>query len=271
LHRDYPQEESYQAQLAEDFEDLAQLYTQTGRNAEAGPTFAKAENLLRPLVDRHPTERRYALSLAALYVNWSYLLAITCRTPEALERLNRAVRLADASLQNEPLDPTARQRAFAAHGARAEVSEFAGRFADAVKDWDRVIDLEAGRARSRWRWTWARVLTLVGDHVRATAEAGELAAMPDAPADHLYFLARVYVMAIAPARADQRLPSAEREALAERYAARAVALLQKLLAQGYFKDPAHAKSLRSDTDLEPLRDREDFRKLVRERNRDPGG
>jgi tetratricopeptide (TPR) repeat protein len=261
LIRDHPEEEGYQAALAEDYQDLGLLYRTAGREAEASTTYAKAEDLLRPLVDRHPAEGKYSLSLVALYVNWSYVLAGAGRSPEALDRLDRAVRLAEAALRKEPQDTTARQRALAAHGARAEIREFVGRFADSVKDWDRVIELGDGPARRSWRGTRARVLVRAGDHARAAAEAGELAALPETTGDGLYFLARIYAQAIGSARNDTRLPSAERERLADRYAAQAVSLLHKLQGQGYFKDAGHAKALRTEEDLQPLRGRVDFRKL----------
>lgn len=262
LIHDHPENEGYQAALAEDYQDLGLLYRTAGREAETSTTFAKAEALLRPLVDRHPVEGKYALSLVALYVNWSYVLAGAGRSPEALDRLDRAVHLAEAALRKEPQDATCRQRALSAHGARAEIGEFVGRFADAVKDWDRVIALEHGPARSHWRQGRARVLNKAGDHVRAVAEAGELAALPETTDDGLYSLARVYTLAMVPAHDDKRLSATERERLAERYAIQAVALLRKLQGKGYFKDAGHAKALRTDEDLQPLRAREDFRRLL---------
>ena len=262
LVRDHAEAEGYQAALAEDYANLGLLYRRTGRDAKTTAIYGKAEDLLRPLVDRHPAEARYALSLVAVYVDWSYLLARAGRSQEALDRLDRAVRLAEAALRKEPQDTTCRQRALAAHGARAEISEFLGRFADSVKEWDRVVELTDGPARRRWRGTRARVLTRAADHTRAAAEAGELAALSEATGDDLYFLARVYVLAMAPARGDSRLPAAERERLAGRYAAQAMALLQRLQGQGYFKDAAHAKALRTDEELQPLRGREDFTQLL---------
>ncbi len=262
LVRDHPEEGGYQAALAEDYQDLGLLYRTDGRDAEASTAFAKAEGLLRPLVDGHPAEASYALSLVAVYVNWSYLLAGTGRPKDALDRLGRAIPLAEDALRKEPQDRTCQQRALSALGARAEIYEFVGRFADSVKDWDRVVELENGPARFHWRGTRARVLTRAGDHARAAAEAGALAALPEVKGDDLYFLARVYALAIRPARGDPRLSSAEREAAAERYAAAAVALLRKVHGQGYFKDAAHARALTTDEDWQPLRGREDFRRLL---------
>ncbi len=263
LVRDHPEQENYQAALAEDYQVLGQLYRQTNRVAEGSAIFAKAEALLHPLVDRHPAERNYALSLVALYVNWSYILADNRGRPqEALDRLDLAVRLAEDVFRREPKVVVARRRALMAHGARAEIREFVGRFADALKDWDRVIELESATNRIVWRRGRVRVLALTGDHARAVAEAGELAALPETSDDGLFVLARVYAVAIGTARNDMQLSSAQRESLTERYAGQAIALLQKLQNKGYFQDAGHAKALRNEEDLLPLRAREDFRRLL---------
>jgi hypothetical protein len=104
------------------------------------------------------------------------------------------------------------------------------------------------------------MLTRAGDHARAAAEAAELAALPETLGEGLYFLARVYTQAMGAAQGDVRLSPSEREQLVERYAAQAVALLQNLHQEGYFKDAGHARALRTDEELQPLRGRDDFRR-----------
>jgi hypothetical protein len=275
LVHDYPHEERYQAALADDYVDLALLYQQTGRDEEVAPTSARAEALLRPLADRHAPGERYALSLAGLYINWGYFLAAHGESAQGLKLHDQAVRLADAALLHEPQDTFCRQRALRAHGARAEVLEFLGKFADSVKDWDRVVDLAEGPARIVWRGSRARLLARAGDHARAVAEADDLAARPDTPAPTLYGVAWVYALEWAATRAGTSLAPAERDGRAERYASRAVALLRQLQGQGYFKDAAHVQELRGNKDLWALHDREDFRPLLADvagdTTRDAGG
>jgi hypothetical protein len=59
---------------------------------------------------------------------------------------------------------------------------------------------------------------------------------------------------------DGQLVEAKRHELAQRYADLALAQLRQSVARGY-KDAVHMKQ---DTDLEPLRAREEFRKLLAE-------
>src|SRR5262249_52629420 len=61
--------------------------------------------------------------------------------------------------------------------------------------------------------------------------------------------ARVSALCSAAARRDGKLAAADRDRLAERHAARAVALLGKAHAAGDFKDPARVKQMTDDPDL----------------------
>ena len=63
---------------------------------------------------------------------------------------------------------------------------------------------------------------------------------------------------------DDKLPEAERRGLAERHAARAVNMLVKLIAAGHFDDLAKIDHLKKDPDLDSLRGRADFQKLLQE-------
>lgn len=75
-----------------------------------------------------------------------------------------------------------------------------------------------------------------------------------------YNAACVYSLASASSLKDESQPDEERNDRADNYAQRAVELLLKAEAQG-FADPAH---IEKDTDLDALRDRDDFKQFVSE-------
>jgi tetratricopeptide (TPR) repeat protein len=263
LIQDHPQEESYAEALAEDYVNLGVIYGATGRGAEGIAVYEKLEDLLRPLIARHPEDVHNALTLAAAEVNWGLSLQGKGQPQAALAHCTEAVELAEAALRREPSHFMARGLTLNAHGARAQNYQALSRWADAVKDWDRVIEL-TDDAGLRWVRRVLRALNLssAGEHARAAAEADELAADRRATGEGAWGLAIAYARSLRAARADGRLPPAERDTLAERYGSRAVALLRKLHTEGYFKDPGRAKGLRTDEDLKALGDRDDFRKLL---------
>jgi hypothetical protein len=98
----------------------------------------------------------------------------------------------------------------------------------------------------------------LGDHARAAATADELAGFGYDPAGDCYDAACFQCRAGTLAAKDARLAEARRKVLASSYADRALALLRQAVAHGY-DDAAHMKQ---DTDLEPLRGRDDFKKLL---------
>jgi tetratricopeptide (TPR) repeat protein len=107
-----------------------------------------------------------------------------------------------------------------------------------------------------------RALARAGRHADAAATADRLYdRAPDDP-KNLYNAACAYalcVTAVGPGKTTGQL-SAEEKAARERCAARAVAVLREAVAKGY-KDAAHMKQ---DGDLDALRDRDDFKKLLAE-------
>jgi hypothetical protein len=60
------------------------------------------------------------------------------------------------------------------------------------------------------------------------------------------------------------LSESDQSQFAEQYARRAVDLLRQAQLAGYFDNPASVHRLKKDADLEPLRSRDDFVKLVAE-------
>jgi tetratricopeptide (TPR) repeat protein len=251
----HPGDRHLEAVLAETYQNLGVVYGVQKRWPEAQSANDRARGLLEPVVAQLG---EYQLSLAAVYHNAGDILRNTGKPAEALPRFTQAVELAEAVLQQEPLYVEARDRAYNAHGARALVCQDLGRWADAVKDWDRLLSLE--RPPGYWgnRWFRANALARAGDHARAAAELEALEKVPEALAGAPYDLASVYAVAAAAARVDTNLPPPERTALAGHYAGRAMALLKKLQREGFFRNGAHSWRLLTDPEMHALRDRADF-------------
>lgn len=94
----------------------------------------------------------------------------------------------------------------------------------------------------------------------AVAEAKELSKDKNVNAFVLYDLACVCSLASAAVKPAMSGEKAEADKLKEQYQLRALELLRQAIAKG-FKDVAHVKR---DPDLDALRQREDFKKLIAE-------
>jgi hypothetical protein len=100
------------------------------------------------------------------------------------------------------------------------------------------------------------LLAQAGDAAGAVAEADELTRGDTASAATLYNAARVCARASA--------ASPDDETRKESYAARAVALLRRAQGAGHFKGGARVQHLKADSDLDPLRPRDDYQALLQE-------
>ncbi len=97
-------------------------------------------------------------------------------------------------------------------------------------------------------------LALHGRHAEATAAAEALAARWSKDAGTIFHCARVLALAVGAVKGDA--------ALTDRYAARAVALLQQAVAAGY----KYGQHVIKDSDFEALRQRDDFQMLLKKLN-----
>src|SRR5262249_55385608 len=135
----------------------------------------------------------------------------------------------------------ARARDFVRHTvrSRAEAYMLLRQFPAADADWDRAYALATPDARVALQVKRADVFARIGETARAAAEAAALTAAPTTPADTLYDAACVHGV----------VATGTDAVLADRSAARAVALLRRAVAAGY-DDVPH---LLVDDDLAPLR------------------
>jgi tetratricopeptide (TPR) repeat protein len=254
LVRDYPNEPRYRAILAETHNILAGLYRSNfqGRAPDAERAHQEALALREALVRDFPGVPNYVLDLGATQSNLGNLMRLTGRPEAAHTWYTRAVATLDPLLARDRSQVVAHGVLRDAHWGRALVLAGLGRHAESVTDWDRAIDLDPGPKRAQFRLQRAIALAHAGEYAKSAAEANALADADNVTGEALYDAACVFALSAGAVRTDA--------AQAENYAARAVALLRRAVDKGY-KDINH---MRKDTDLDPLRKRADFQKLLAE-------
>jgi serine/threonine protein kinase len=230
LHRqlaaDVPANPLYREYLANCHNDLGCLLMGWRKWAEAEVEHRQALAARKRLVDDFPRVPMYQIYLGGSYCNLGELARESGRPGDGLPWYGQAIATLAAVLAQEPRQAYAREFLRNSYWERAKSLGKLERFAEASQDWDRAIELTEA--------------LIQGDKVTR---------------DRLYEAARVY----APASGHVK-----DETVKERYAARAVALLEQARVKGYFRDESSAARLKKDSDLEPLRQREDFRKLLAE-------
>src|SRR5262249_2350413 len=104
----------------------------------------------------------------------------------------------------------------------------------------------------------------LGEHLQAAKEMETLLAEGHTQVLNIHTFSWVYALCSAAAANDARLPAAERKKLADQYGRRAVELLHQTQATGYYRDAGRLAQMKQNKDLDAIRDRDDFKKLMAE-------
>jgi serine/threonine protein kinase/tetratricopeptide (TPR) repeat protein len=253
LVADFPVVPEYRRNLAGSHNNLGKVLADMEKWSAAEQAYRRALDIQEKLAAEFPTVSGYRIDLAGSYGNFGDLVRDRGHPEASLAWYAKSVAVLEPLVQQEPRLVTERLYLRNSHWGRAIALDKLGRHADAVKDWDRALALNARpQSQSMFRWQRAYSLARAGEHARAVAEANALADAKEATGNTLYNLACVCALAAAAVGDDAKLQ--------DQYAARAVELLRQAVAKGY-KDAAHAKQ---DKDLDALHSRSDFEKLLAE-------
>jgi tetratricopeptide (TPR) repeat protein len=174
---------------------------------------------------------------------------VSGRSSDSLVWYEKAIRTLTLTHEQDRRLVVAKQFLRNSHWGRALAYARLEKYAEAVKDWDRAIELSPPQEQPQFRASRATAWVNAGQVAEAVAEVAELTKMPRWYATQWYDFACVYAVASGKI-ADEK----------QEYADRAMELLQKAVKAGY-KDAAN---MNKDTDLDTLRNREDFKKLFAE-------
>jgi eukaryotic-like serine/threonine-protein kinase len=252
---------AFQFALSETQCNLGLLYRDAGQPKQASILLGKAREIQEKLVHDHPAAMRYRVSLGNTYSGLGQLESLQGNHQAALGWLDQSVQKLEAVLKQEPRHTTARRFLNVAYRRRVEALTQLGRSEDALGDLDRLLELADGVKSDPWRLLRAVTLARMGQYGPAMTVVEELAANQSMPADTLYNLACVCSLCSTAVRLDAQLAKAEQERRAEQCAARAVELLKRAKAAGFFEAAARMEEMRKDKDLDALRERRDYQEL----------
>jgi tetratricopeptide (TPR) repeat protein len=235
------------ARFAYDQTNLGGLLFHRGKRHEGEEYMRRALAVREKLAAEFPAATDHQTALGGSASNYGGLLSDSGRPRDALPWLDLAVRTLTAARERDPHSTTARDFLSNSHASRAFTYHRLQQYDEAVRDWDWAIELDP-----MGRKLWARVARAsskasAGQVSEAVAEADELTKSSDWNAGELCTLAGVY------ARASGKIAGKKEE-----HAARAVGLLRAAVKAGF----RNTEMLANDEALAPLRDRDDFKKLL---------
>jgi tetratricopeptide (TPR) repeat protein len=243
----------YRQALGDSHNDLGLVLLNLRRFPQAETAFRQALNIREKQAADFPSVPDHAVKLSGSYVNFGHLVRERDEPAAALDWYARAMVRLEAVLKQEPRLADARLFLRNAHWERAKALGQLGRYAEAVADWERARACNDEKQRDRsFRLQIAAALARAGQLGEATAAVEALLKPGPADAGTLYDAARVYSLAAGGSGGDNTQ--------AEKHAARAVALLRRAVQEGY----ENVAQLKQDTDLDPLRQQEDFQAVLAE-------
>jgi serine/threonine protein kinase/tetratricopeptide (TPR) repeat protein len=255
LAGEFPLAPQHRHDLASSHNNLGALLADQGKYAEAEPACRQALAIREKLAADYPAMPQYRRELGASQANFANLKQSNHQPDEALQWYARSIDTLENVLRQLKVDTTAQQFLRNAHVGRARMLEDLQRYAEALKDWDRALELAPEPDRP----------LLLMDRAVNRAQAGQKT-LPLAPVEELSKSAdaiTLYNAACIFARAAGRQQPTGSTLSKAACGARAMALLQQAIAKGY----ADAEQIKKDDDLKALRQRDDFRKLVAELER----
>jgi serine/threonine protein kinase/tetratricopeptide (TPR) repeat protein len=249
---DFPGAPGYQRMLGMGYNNLGVRLKASGDLERAESLYRQALAIREKAAKAYPEIPQFRVDLGISQVNWANLLRQKNPPAPALKWYARAIASLEGALVQSKDDVTAREYLQNAYLNRARAFDDLHRHAEAAADWDRTVELTPAANRAELRMNRALSRVRAGQVATATREAEELA--KNADAGTIYNAACVF--ALAAGRRDKSAGPLSRKDCARR----GVALLRQAVARG-FKDVQH---LKSDEDLNSLRQRDDFKKLLAE-------
>jgi tetratricopeptide (TPR) repeat protein len=244
---DFPSAPAYRQELARTHNNLGIVFKRLNQQPAAEAEYLKALAVREKLAADFPATPAYRIDLGSSQYNFGLMESAAGRPGQSLHWFDLAITTLSAVHDRWPTDPTARRVLRNSHEARAATCDRLKRYADAVKDWDRAIELSRKEEQAGLRASRAASTVKAEQVGEAVAEVAELRTLSGWDADQLFDLGRVYSVASA------QVADKKRE-----YADAAMELLTKAVKAGY-ADAAHMKK---DPDLDPLRERDDFKTLL---------
>ena len=252
LSAEYPSFPRYRDEMAAGRVDLGQILMFQGRFGEAEDQLRKAIRLHETLIVEFANVPIYPISLSSSYCKLAELMNAKGNSAESLEWFDKAA---------DTIRPEHEKNRRPAHTLDLLASIFSGRAyalgrmkQDSEEDWEKVLEFIPNGGPQQSRIQRAIMQLRAG---KVDAAVTEIEALITSAVDHSvahpWSLVEWFDVACFYSLASIKAPEQQQE-----YAVRALVLLSRAVESG-FKDAGHIKH---DPDLDPLRNRVDFKKLL---------
>jgi tetratricopeptide (TPR) repeat protein len=233
----FPAVPVHRQELARSLNNLGLVLAEREKQPEAEKRYRQALAIREKLAADFPAVRAHQVELGGSACNFGLLLSDGGRPGESLVWYEKAIRTLTPVYNQDRRLVLARQRLRNSHWGRAIAYDRLRKYPEAVRDWDRAVELSPRAEQPPFRADRASARARAGQVAEAVAEVAELMKLRGVPAPVLYNFACVYSLASA-AGADRK----------QEHADQAMQLLRQAVKAGY-QDAARMKK---DPDLAPF-------------------
>jgi tetratricopeptide (TPR) repeat protein len=268
----HPTQSQYRENVAACYLDLAALLAKARWPNEAEAAYLGALGIQKQLADSFHDRPKFRLELARTHNSLGTLRFTTGRPLEAEAPYRDALKVWEQLVAENDSVPDYRNGLAGALVNLGMVQNQLRDFVAAVPFLEQArphheAALKARPKNSTYRLfyrnnvrTLAQSYLGLGDHGRLATSADEMAHFGFDPANDSFLAACFVSRCVLLADKDSKLAEDTRKELKDRYAERALELLRQAVDRGY-RSAAHMKA---EPDLEPLRGREEFKKVIAE-------
>ena len=243
----FPKVPQYRQDLASTHNNLGLLLDRMSQRDAAHVEFKAALDIKQQLAASSPDVPEYGVQLAGSYCNFGNLIRRDGKPADSLQWFEKAIQTLKPIHEHDERGHLPRQFLRSAHSSRAKAHDELKMYAEAMRDWDRAVQLAGPKEQLMLRSQRAFSYFWAGRVADAIIEIGDLTKLSIWNGSQWYHFSYIYAVASTKV-ADKK----------QEYADRAMEMLQKAVRAGFKDTTLMAK----DENFDPLREREDFKKLL---------
>jgi serine/threonine protein kinase len=247
LVAEFPAVPDYRRELANSHHSLGIILASLEDRVSAQEQYRKAITILEDLAAGNPDVASYQIKLGRIYWNLGIVIRERGESTESLVWFDKSIAMLESVHRSDASDVSIGQYLRNSYSSRAMSYDELMRYTESEKDWGMAIDLSPPYEQLEYRRRLVMSRHKAGQVVEAVAGAAELTRTSTWNAGQWYDFARIYAVA------SNKVAEKKQE-----YSDRAIVLLQKAVQAGF----NNAAQVKKDTDLNPLRDRKDFKTLM---------
>jgi tetratricopeptide (TPR) repeat protein len=267
LVTDYPLSPIYRFYLARGYQTVSVKERAGNRPAEAAQALSKAIGLLEKLSRDNPDAFYQGRLLRQCLNERSQIHRDQKNLDAAIDDLQKAIAQVEQDARGASLMFSLNQELIQYRTGLSRILAEKGDYTNAVAEVEKALETirsappgtVAANQTIALQVEKAIILARSGNHASALAEAEALTVVEPTA---MYNMACVHAICSKSIHDDQTWPNADRDKRSDAQAEKAMELLRSLHGGGYFKNPMRIRELMQDPDLDPLRQRPDFRKFI---------